>query len=417
MKNNVRFDLSNYLIHFYRDVDLLSDDAIAFPEHMGFDNICYETNLDALFLLRCSIRKGRIWASWSYRNGKPTIYGYNPAVCFTDMPVAAFFQTSFERKARGEKISQHALCIPKPQGFAYGARPVIYALTDSNVTVTTSHCGQIRVIDTNKLPLSEQYRYVAYDPCRPIPLDWSHEREWRWSYKGDLSQYFSELEDGVLEDERFIPALNLNVNSFNGLGVIVENSKEAKMILHDIIRLVDQKIIPLGFYEFILVSEALSDISKIINPAGLNSEIAKAQIDLSPYFVSRQKDADYLNNQIGKIANTVRENSKGTPSEVFEYGTAWVWVLDNTSNLARLLIQTDRMIVSQEGRYLIKLPEFEVDCSLSDKEKMCEEVAQLLSAEYGVECVYYSVTSSSNENSVPFYAGDHDGNLFYNRSY
>ena len=66
MKNNIRFDLSDYLIHFYRDVDLLSSDAIDFPEHMGFDNICHETNLDALFLLRCSIRKGKIWASWSF---------------------------------------------------------------------------------------------------------------------------------------------------------------------------------------------------------------------------------------------------------------------------------------------------------------------------------------------------------------
>ena len=32
------------------------------------------------------------------------------------------------------------------------------------------------------LPFDEQYRYVAFAPTRkPYPMDWSHEREWRWS--------------------------------------------------------------------------------------------------------------------------------------------------------------------------------------------------------------------------------------------
>ena len=222
------------------------------------------------------------------------------------MPIAAFFQTSNERKARGEKISQYALCIPKAQCFAFGSRPVIYALSDSNVHVTTSSCGKMRIIDVNQLSLSEQYRYVAYDPCRPIPLDWSHEREWRWPYKEDISRYLSELsEDGVLGDETNLPALNLLADHFYGLGVIVEDRIEAGKILHDILRLVDQKIIPQEFYEFILVNSELDELSSIISPAGLNLEIAKAKVDLSPYFKLDLDMANELSIEIGAIANSI----------------------------------------------------------------------------------------------------------------
>ncbi|MDI8752154.1 UbiD family decarboxylase, partial [Salmonella enterica subsp. enterica serovar Montevideo] len=38
LKNNIRFDLSDYLIHFFRDVDLETGSHIYLPEHCGFNN-------------------------------------------------------------------------------------------------------------------------------------------------------------------------------------------------------------------------------------------------------------------------------------------------------------------------------------------------------------------------------------------
>ncbi|EAQ3048439.1 TPA: cytoplasmic protein, partial [Salmonella enterica subsp. enterica serovar Typhimurium] len=38
MKNNIRFDLSDYLIHFFRDVNLETGSHIYLPEHCGFNN-------------------------------------------------------------------------------------------------------------------------------------------------------------------------------------------------------------------------------------------------------------------------------------------------------------------------------------------------------------------------------------------
>ena len=44
-------------------------------------------------MLICAIRNGRLWATWSYRNNAGTIYGSSPAVCFTEMPIAAFLES------------------------------------------------------------------------------------------------------------------------------------------------------------------------------------------------------------------------------------------------------------------------------------------------------------------------------------
>ncbi len=56
MKNNIRFDLSDYLIHFFRDVDLETGSHIYLPEHCGFNNQHHACFIDAKYLLRLSLR-------------------------------------------------------------------------------------------------------------------------------------------------------------------------------------------------------------------------------------------------------------------------------------------------------------------------------------------------------------------------
>ena len=62
MQNNIRFDLSDYLIHFFRDVDQDSPEGILFPEHARFNNIAESQVLDSLFLMRCALRHHKIFA-------------------------------------------------------------------------------------------------------------------------------------------------------------------------------------------------------------------------------------------------------------------------------------------------------------------------------------------------------------------
>lgn len=67
--------------------------------------------------------------------------------------------------------------------FNYGARPVIYGLDEHNNARCSQGRNGERILDETALPLIEQYRYVTYVPGK---IDWTHEREWRWPYRGDI---------------------------------------------------------------------------------------------------------------------------------------------------------------------------------------------------------------------------------------
>src|SRR5688572_14341225 len=112
--NNIRFDLSPFLIHFFRRLDFAKADANFTPENWGPGEIVEDAAVTAFFLLRNAIRLQRLWATWSMRNGRRTVYGPHPAVCFTDMPIAAFIEAGEKRAAKGEAMSPIALVLPKP---------------------------------------------------------------------------------------------------------------------------------------------------------------------------------------------------------------------------------------------------------------------------------------------------------------
>ena len=95
MNNNERCDLNDRLIHFFRPLDAEDPSFPGLPEYLGFNNEDIgDCKYSALFLLRCCIRNDKLWATWSYRGNARSVYGPNPAVCFTEMPFAAFVETA-----------------------------------------------------------------------------------------------------------------------------------------------------------------------------------------------------------------------------------------------------------------------------------------------------------------------------------
>ena len=57
------------------------------------------------------------------------------------------------------------------------------------------------------LSLNEQFRYVTYSPTGRWRVDWTHEREWRWPYPGELADYEAEIEKyGIVGGVREYPA-------------------------------------------------------------------------------------------------------------------------------------------------------------------------------------------------------------------
>ena len=415
--NTTRFDLSDWLIHFFREIDFESTSSIIYTEHMGWGNVCEDTKYSALYMLRCAIRNGRLWATWSYRNNARTIYGSSPAVCFTEMPIAAFLESGELRAERGEAMSQFALIFPKKDMFSLGANPVIYGLDDRANWPPSGKGGGARVMNSSMLPDREQYRYVTYNPASPRPVDWSHEREWRWPYRGDFSHVEKALEEyGMLDDAMDIPGLDFYQQDINGMGVVVKTEEQAMWVVHDILMLIDSNIINRKKFSFVLASDNLPPSINLRGQKELSNAISKSLIDLDPFFSHGKSELKNLCNKFSELVKTIESASPKITKR--ESGGCWLWVYDNTSMIVRALIYGDRIIVSESGKYLVKLQEFEASIDLRQREEMTQSLAKLFQKEFGVECGYFSVLNSANPNDVPFYNDDHlDNHMYYNVSW
>lgn len=415
MNNSSRFDLSDYLIHFFRRVDLLSDLApVLVPEVMGFSNLQEDTEWSAVFMLRCAIRHQRLWSTWSYRGGTRTIYGRAPAVCFTEMPLAAFLDAGQSRAERGEAMSPYALVFPKRALYSLGANPVIYGLDNRHASAVRH--GEARIFAATVLPEDEQYRYVTYNPLRTRPIDWTHEREWRWPFRGDLAKFERELEEvGVISDPHDMPGLMLNTDALTGMGVVVRTRKEAEWVTSDILALVDRELVAPDHYQFILVSDELIPRS-IQGPEELREALAAASIDLAPFFLLLKQQISTINLRFDQIIARIN-NKVGVAYG--EKGGVWLWLTDSSHVLTRALLATGRVKVSKDGRYLAHLEEFSSRRGMSQREAMTKELAKHVFDEFGVEGDYFSVLNSWDYDEVPYYVGrDHiDNRHFYNVSW
>lgn len=156
-----REDMTEWLIHFTRDADGASARDVLLR-----------------ILAEGALRPGR-----ALRGGRPTIYGPTPAVCFSEQPVGAFLKYLMARAGHPFGPTGYGMLMHKHDAFADGALPVIYGLRGTS-EIDLDHQSYIagaRQLAPECIPFEEQYRYVAFAPTRePHPLDWSHEREWRW---------------------------------------------------------------------------------------------------------------------------------------------------------------------------------------------------------------------------------------------
>jgi len=159
-----RFDMSDHLIHFTRD----NNEESAFQ------------------ILKKIVHSGRINCGWSERNTRRTIFGNNPAVCFTEMPLIGLINYVKNRDDLS-KIDFYGVAMSKKYMFNHGARNVIYGLTRGTDDATILENG-VRI--TPHLPEEEQYRYMLTG-IKDLN-DWTHEREWRWKnvYNWSEGDYF-----------------------------------------------------------------------------------------------------------------------------------------------------------------------------------------------------------------------------------
>lgn len=408
--NNDRYDLSDRLIHFFRAVDTQHPDAPSFPDHWGFASIeNFDESLSPFFLLRNAVRRGRIWATWSVRSGRRTIYGPDPAVCFTEMPIAAFVEAGIARAAAGQAMSPYGLILPKAAMFGLGARPVIYALS-GNIAAKDELSGS-RMIAESQLPAHEQYRYVTYNPTSAKPVDWTHEREWRWPLRNSPDV---DPED-VPPDIENLHGLNLDLGQLRGISAIVKTKYQAEQLIYDILTKVDRGDIDEDRYEFVLALDSVANISSLRDRKILQRAIDAARIDLAPFFSVKKSRAEALSQQFRELVKGV-ENDAAEP-KAGELGGCWLWITDNAHELTRALLRCGHVRVTKMGKYIADLHEFSESRGLAQREEMTRELARRLEAKYGVCATYLSVIPYDDPDGVPFYNGDElDNRKFYNYS-
>ncbi len=113
---------------------------------------------------------------------RATIYGPHSAVCFSEQPLDAFANCVRARGAIGS-MAPYGILVHKHDVYVAGGLPVIYG-HGGCVELGYGQDGfdaTRRLLRPTDLPFDEQHRYVAFAPTRkPHPMDWSHEREWRW---------------------------------------------------------------------------------------------------------------------------------------------------------------------------------------------------------------------------------------------
>jgi Protein of unknown function (DUF4427) len=420
-ENLRRYDLSDWLIHFTRPLNIEHNDTPPeLSDWESFGEAVSESVISPFFLLRRILRKRQLLSTWSVRKGRRTVYGPRPAVCFTEMPLAAFLQASAARSARRENMSSYAVMLRKTQAFQLGALPVIYGLSDPTARAQDQSDGA-RLFPANVLPLVEQYRYLAFNPGGSP--DWTHEREWRWpnsQHKPFLSFNIPDEDSAeyvewnawneARQHDRFDgDGLCLDSGAFENVGFLVKNDRQAKLLTHDILRLVDAETVPTSLVTFILRLGALPVPQKLLDPVDVEKAIDAATVPLAPFFNMDAAEAKKIRAQFDKIARAVGDDPR---RDAGEFGGCWLWLMDNTHPLTRALISAPeeerRVEVSRLGRYLVWLPELGDDRGLRLRQDLTKEIASRVQAAFGARATYYSVLNSDDPDEVPSYTDDWD---------
>ncbi len=241
---NSRIDLSEWLIHFIREPneddipERYKNDAGRIP--LWFDEGGQKKFSDYSFLeqeyedehplsnsldvLNKILFDGFIKANWSFRKSRPTIYGPRAAVCFTEMPLYALVNYAKMRNNR-QAVNTYGIAVPRRDLFKYGGRQVIYGLSTefAEASAEDKFFGQgFRTLAARcGIALREQYRYVSTNLEGSSPIDWTHEREWRWPYQHRLHFYHSGLPIWLEDD----------ICDFHQVIIIVTKSHEANATL------------------------------------------------------------------------------------------------------------------------------------------------------------------------------------------
>lgn len=432
MENRQRLDLTEWVIHFVHDrkpddnldglyenyllfsddkdgnrIDssklYLDEDDFRYPDfydsegkgHNMLDEFIeneYPIDVDAsaFSVLKKILHDGFIHSSWSIRNGKPSVYGPNSAVCFTEMPLYALVDYA---RVRGEKsgyVGNYGIAFRRNELYAAGARPVIYGLSgEFKETDKINGVNQGRLLDPScGIGVHEQYRYVStlLPKKSGLTIDWTHEREWRWALPNDRL--------GVPGIPFFLS--KDYADFFTEVIIIVGTDDEQEEILLHLKNLYDSGCRNTGFdYNKEIISSA-----KVLSLEAIASEedidfhtmkiedLPMKQLRIIPEFAVSDELLSKVKQTIAKASeisvSTVKDYLKTHPE--FDEQKGWYGFVNvctcEVSEVTQALLQIKAAKAYSDGDYLVSVNQYRTS-NLELLEVGAKAVAEYLSKELG----------------------------------
>ena len=432
MENRQRLDLTEWVIHFVHDrkpddnLDGLYENYLLFSDdkdgnridssklYLDEDDFRYpdfydsegkghnmldefieneypiDENASAFSVLKMILHDGFIHSSWSIRNGIPSVYGPNSAVCFTEMPLYALVDYA---RVRGEKsgyVGNYGIAFRRNELFAAGARPVIYGLSgEFKETDNLNGIYQGRLLDSYcGIGVHEQYRYVStlLPKKYGLTIDWTHEREWRWALPNDslgvpgipffLSKDFADF--------------------FTDVIIIVGTDEEQEDILLHLKNLYDSGCRNTGFdYNKEMISSAkVLSLEAIANEENIDFHTMKIE-DLPMKQLRIMPEFNVSDELLSKVKVTIAKASEISVSAVKEYlkthpefdeqkgwyGFANVCTYE-ISEVTQALLQIKAANAYSDGDYLISVNQYRTS-NLDLLEVGANAAAKFLTKELG----------------------------------
>jgi hypothetical protein len=344
MRSN-RLDYSEWVIHFLRDRDPEVD-----TDHEGESPVCLEPDAGAFAVLKNVLYEGVLRAGLSVRDGRPTVFGGRPVVCFTEMPLRELLRYAESRPAN--RVGTYGIGLLKREVFMAGGRPAIYGLSGG----LRYQDAPRRVLADAVLPRQEQYRLVSYDPV-DRSIDWTHEREWRWCADSERPDHIAYVENSLRMGIE-VPALRLfsppeEGGCFTEAAIIVQDAEEADEIAANLVRMSDQGSTDFGlsFCTDVLEKVRIVVMDEVKKHAAAG-DLSVGKLESIPEacrFPLRREPVD--EELLARVADAVAEASVRAKEAFAKYleehsadwqrdGAAFVWVVatDGRSAVTRALL-------------------------------------------------------------------------------
>ncbi|AUR05926.1 hypothetical protein PhaeoP72_04008 (plasmid) [Phaeobacter inhibens] len=406
-KTHRRHDHTAWITHFVRDRSPEQDFPGEDEEEYGyFAGGELEADAGAFQVLTAIIRLGGLMPGYSFRKGRTTIYGGQPAVCATEMPLYAFATYARERAAAGN-VSAYGISFLKSEFYAAGGRPAIYGLSTDHVKYARND-PTCRIIDEAILPVREQFRFIAHNPGGATrPIDWSHEREWRWVARdGEVDNIWVQDYNGIYGPVPALPLFKGHTEGrpFSRVCIIVWSVDEAKEIneLLTGFYLAGSNNYDSPFDKQVIQRSRIIVLEEVIKAVEQNREfnaqtiegLEKAQLLRPITIASPPKNAAKIvaeafaaakaaGEQAGAAFNAKHGNTSGS------FGFAHAATSDVTSPIVQYLLASKQASGPFDGEVWLNYSGPHGSGDIDYAEEVCRAAAKVLAEKLGIE-VYVS---------------------------